>query len=129
MSVLELHRWAAAGAMAGAVLLVTLSAGAGLWWVALPVGACLGLFLRGALSAVAPLLAGLLGWGLPLARQAAAGAPVGRTGEVIGGILGAPGPLRALVAVAFTILLGVLLCMSGAWAGASFRRIFTGWAR
>jgi hypothetical protein len=87
----------------------------GLWWVTFILGLLVGLLLRGMDAFGAAVLIGGLGWGLPLLLQALH-APVGQVAATVAILVGlgsAGGPLVILL----TILLGVLLCVVGAWLG------------
>jgi hypothetical protein len=97
------------------VALVWLCNAFGLWWVTFILGLLVGLLLRGMDAFGAAVLIGGLGWGLPLLLQALH-APVGQVAATVAILVGlgsAGGPLVILL----TILLGVLLCVVGAWLG------------
>lgn len=89
----------------------------GLWWMTMLVGSMLGLILRDWKAFAASLLSGGLSWGLPLALQAVT-LPIGRTASVVASITSLGDGTVILVA---TILLGVLLCVAGAWLGVALR--------
>ena len=93
----------------------------GSWWITPLVGFVMGLFLIGAWTIVAAALAGLLGWGLELAWQAIT-LPIGRAASVTAGIMGF-GTRQGYVVIVVTLLLGLLLCLCGAWLGAALRRL------
>lgn len=95
---------------------------AGLWWLAMIVGVAIGLLLRGAAAALsASALAGVLGWGLPLAWQALS-FPVTPTAGVVAGIMGLGAGNSTAVIIA-TLLLAALLGLSGGWLGIALRRL------
>lgn len=94
----------------------------GLWWVTMLVGLLIGLLVRGAVPGV--IVAGLpaaLGWGLPLAWQALS-VPIGRVADVVGGILGF-GTGSGGATIIATLILALLLSLSGLWLGAALRRL------
>jgi len=112
--------WLAAGVLGG--LLAWLVMAAGGWWLTFPLGLAAGALQARRLHALgAGLLVGLLGWGLPLAAIALAGAPLGRTALVVSGILGAAA--GGVPAIAVTVLTGILLATAGAWLGLALRRL------
>ena len=87
------------------------------------VGVGLGLVVRRGPAALAwGALVGALAWGLPLAWLSRS-APVGRTAQVVSGILG----LRAtsVPAIVLTVLVGALLGLTGAWLAAAGRGMWT----
>lgn len=95
----------------------------GLWWVTMLIGFLIGLLVRGALPGV--IVAGLpavLGWGLPLAWQALS-VPIGRAADVVGGILGFGAGSGGATIIA-TLILALVLSLSGLWLGAALRRLF-----
>ncbi len=110
------------------IFVATLAAGAavgvglGYWWLAPLAGLALGAILPWSrLGLATGALVGLMAWGAPL-WWLAAHAPVGRTAEVVAAIIGLAG-LGATGPIAITLLLGVLLCLSGAWVGAAARKL------
>ncbi len=112
--------WVAACVIGIAV--VWIGAAFGLWWITVLAGLAIGLIVprgRGAFGASA--LAGLLGWALPLA-VAAVGLPIGRAASVVAGIMGF-GTANGALVIVLTLLLGLLLCLSGAWIGVALRRL------
>lgn len=110
----------AAVLLGAAVILLTLLIGD--WWVAALIGFMLGTLARGPRVPLMALLAALLGWGVPLAVLALR-APVGSAAVAIGGILGAPDPLRGAAGVVLTLAVGAVLALAGSWAGVSLRRL------
>ncbi len=97
------------------IALVWLCNAFGLWWATFILGLLVGLLLRGMNAFGAAALIGGLGWGLPLLLQALH-APVGQVAATVAILVGlgsSGGPLVILL----TILLGVLLCVVGAWLG------------
>jgi hypothetical protein len=67
--------------------------------------------LRVALPAAA--LVAAIGWGIPLAWQAAHGAPVRATARVVAALAGLPA--HAWVAIVATLLVAVLQALAGLW--------------
>jgi hypothetical protein len=95
----------------------------GFWWVTFLVGVGLGLVVRRGPAALGwGALVGALAWGLPLAWMSRI-APVGRTAQVVSGILGVRG--SSAPAIALTVLIGVLLGLTGAWLAAAGRGMWT----
>jgi hypothetical protein len=113
-------RWfALAVVVAGAVCLAGLVFGA--WWLTFPAGVALGVVMRARSALPAGSLAGLLGWGLPLAwEQWRYG--IGPAAHSLAAIMGITtgGPV---VPVALTCLVGLLLGLAGAWLGAAARSV------
>ena len=105
--------------VAGGICLAGVALGA--WWLTFPVGVALGVVLRARDAIPAGSLAGLLGWGLPLAwEQWRYG--IGPAAHSLGAIMGITtgGPV---VPVALTCLVGLLLGLAGAWLGAAARSV------
>ncbi len=103
------------GLVVSGIALVWLCNAFGLWWATFILGVLVGLHLHGKDAFGAAALIGGLGWGLPLLLQALH-APVGQVAATVAILVGlgnTGGPLIVLV----TILLGVLLCVVGAWLG------------
>jgi hypothetical protein len=97
------------------VALVWLCNAFGLWWVTFIMGCLLGLLPRRKDAFGAAALIGGLGWGLPLLLQALH-APVGQVAATVAILVGlgsTGGPLVILL----TVLLGMVLCVVGAWLG------------
>lgn len=114
------------------IFLATLAAGAavgvglGYWWVTPLVGLAIGAIVPWPrLSLATAALAGLVAWGGPIAWQATH-MPVARTAEVVAAIMGLAG-LGAVGPIAITLLVGVLLCLSGAWVGSAGRELVEAW--
>jgi hypothetical protein len=108
-------------ALAGAGLIAA-GASAGLWFAPLVVGLAAGVAarwgqwrLRVMLPAVAAMSA--LGWGAALLRPALHGLPIGATARTIAVIAGLP-PF-AVVGVAVTLGVAVMLGLAGLWLGRS----------
>jgi hypothetical protein len=93
----------------------------GAWWLTFPCGLAVGLVMPARAALPAGSLAGLLGWGLPLAwEQWHYG--IGPAAHVLAAIMGftQAGPV---VPVVLTCLVGVLLGLTGAWLGAAARSV------
>jgi hypothetical protein len=110
--------WIAAG-LVGAGL-IAMAAVAGLWFVPFVVGVIGGLAARWGewrLRVMAPAVVVICaaGWGAALADEAAAGLPIGATARVIAAIGGLPA--FAVVGVAVTLGVAVLLGLVGLWLG------------
>lgn len=102
--------------------LIWLSNQFGLWWFTLVVGILLGCLLPiKRIVFVLALIAGLCGWGIPLLLQSLQ-FPLGKLATIVASLSGIGGSRGWLIFVA-TILLGVLLCSSGAWVGSALRLI------
>jgi len=102
--------------------LIWLGGQIGWWWVTSLVGVVIGFALRPAwLGIIVALLAGGLGWGLPLALLALS-APVGAVASAVESVIGlsATGGLAIILA---TVLLGCVLGIVGAWVGIAGRRL------
>ncbi len=118
--------------MSGAVRFVTVMiAGAaigllgillGAWWLAFPVGVAAGFVLPRARWAVAAgALSGLIAWTVPLGyAQVQYG--LRATSLSLAAIMGFDG--AATIPVALTLLVGLLLGLTGAWLGAAARVLF-----
>jgi len=88
---------------------------AGGWPATVAVGALLGVFLPKTGRAVwVSLLAGMIGWGLPLAVAGVTGSVIYDLAGLLAGILGL-GKGLAPVALLLPSLVGGLLALSGAW--------------
>ncbi len=95
----------------------------GLWWLATVLGVVLGLsLLRAGVAIATAAIAGVLGWGLPLLQQSLS-LPIGRAASVVAGIMGF-GAGNGAIVIAVTLLLALLLAVTGAWVGSTFRRLF-----
>lgn len=107
-------------AIAAAGVLVALYGGLfGPWWLTFPGAFAVGVVMARARTAIAVgALVGLVGWATPLETiQSRYG--LGPTAEALAAILGVNG--AALVPVALTIFIGVLLGLVGAWLGSAAR--------
>jgi hypothetical protein len=116
--------WIAAGLVSAG--LIGLAALAGLWFVPLIIGFIGGIAARWGqwrLRMMVPAVVSIsaAGWGAALVDQAAAGLPVGATARVIAAIGGLPA--FAVVGVAVTLGVAVLLGLVGLWFG----RALTPW--
>jgi hypothetical protein len=91
------------------------------WWLTFPAGLLIGAALGpGRLAIPTGALAGLVGWGLPLAlEQDRYG--LGPTATSLAAIMGFTG--EAAVPVILTCLVGVLLGLSGAWLASAVRSL------
>ncbi len=93
----------------------------GAWWLTFVAGVALGAVMRARAAMPAGSLAGLLGWGLPLAwEQWRYG--IGQAARSLAAIMGITqgGPVLPVV---LTCLLGLLLGLIGAWLGAATRSV------
>jgi hypothetical protein len=105
-----------------AIALIWLGLHLGFWWLALVIGLLLGFTIQPAKFAlVLALLSGGLGWGLPLLYRSTYLA-IGKTTEVVASIVGLDSANGRIIVV-LTILLGMLLCLSSAWAGTALRQV------
>ena len=108
-----------------ALVLCSLGAYLGLWWLPFVVGVAAGLpAVTGRLGRGAVLAAtagAVLGWALPLVAMALASLPVGATARIIAGL--AALPPCAGVTVAVVLLLAALQVLVGAWLA---RAVFPG---
>ncbi len=91
------------------------------WWLTFPAGLLIGAALGpGRLAIPAGALAGLVGWGLPLAlEQDRYG--LGPAASSLAAIMGFTG--QAAVPVVLTCLVGLLLGLTGAWLASAVRRL------
>lgn len=95
---------------------------AGWWWVTALTGLLIGLFLRPAGGGfLASLLAGGLGWGLPLALLAL-NVPVQSLASAVESVVGYSST-SGVVIIVLTIVLGCLLSITGTWVGVAGRRV------
>ncbi len=93
----------------------------GWWWVTFATGIVIGLALPRTWTAlVAGAISGLVAWSEPLI-EANAQYGLGPTSLSIAAIMGANG--AALVPVALTVVVGVLLGLTGSWLGAAIRGV------
>jgi len=94
----------------------------GAWYLTLVVGMFLGfLFARVRVALLATLLAGLTGWGGPLLWQSFTN-PIGPAAAMTAGVMGL-GSTHGYMVLVLTILIGVLLSLSGGWLGHSIRSL------
>ena len=93
----------------------------GLWWVTFATGVAIGLALPKTWTAlVAGAISGLVAWSEPLI-EANAQYGLGPTSLSIAAIMGANG--AALIPIALTVIVGVLLGLAGSWLGAAIRGV------
>lgn len=118
MTVPQLRAWPAWTAVTVGAALVVVTQPWGPWSMPLIIGVGLGVLLRGGRAWLGALVVGGLGWGIPLLWQART-EPVGAVAGVLGGLLGLPAP----VALALTVLVGVVLALAGVWVGVAARRL------
>jgi hypothetical protein len=112
--------WFVIAVLAGAAISV-IGVLIGAWWLTFPAGLLIGVSLgRARLAIPAGGLAGLLGWGLPLAlEQDRYG--LGPAAGSLAAIMGFTG--QAVVPVILTCLVGLLLGLTGAWLASALRRV------
>jgi nitrate reductase NapE component len=95
----------------------------GFWWFTILTGSIPGILLRrGRVVFPIALLIGGLGWGAGLAYQSFF-LPISQVASVAAGIIGI-GPANSWVMIAATLLLGALLCASGAWFCLALKSFF-----
>jgi len=102
---------------------------AGWWWVTVLTGLLIGLFFRPAGGGfLASLLAGGLGWGLPLALLALS-APVKSLASTVESVVGYSST-DGVVIIVLTIVLGGVLSIVGTWVGVAGRQVvpLRGWS-
>ena len=93
----------------------------GLWWVTFATGVAIGLALPKTWTAlVAGAISGLVAWSEPLI-EANAQYGLGPTSLSIAAIMGVNG--AALIPIALTVVVGVLLGLAGSWLGAAIRGV------
>jgi hypothetical protein len=112
--------WLVIGLVAGtAISLVGVLVG--MWWLAFAAGLLIGLALARTREAVpAGALAGLLGWGLPLAAdQLRYG--IGPSASSLAAIMGFTG--QSAIPLVLTCVVGLLLGLTGAWLGSAVRGV------
>src|SRR2546430_9835858 len=91
----------------------------GLWWVTFATGVAIGLALPKTWTAlVAGAISGLVAWSEPLI-EANAQYGLGPTSLSIAAIMGVNG--AALIPIALTVVVGVLLGLAGSWLGGAAR--------
>jgi hypothetical protein len=112
----------ALGAGGAGVVVIWLGGLLGWWWLTPLVGLALGLALSPTRRALlVALIAGGLGWGLPLALLALS-APVAPLAAAVEGVVGLPAAGGALV-VLVTLLVGAGLSVVGAWVGTTGKQL------
>jgi len=93
----------------------------GTWWLTFPAGLIIGVAIpRARLAIPAGVLAGLLGWGLPLAIDEVRYG-LGPAAGSLAAIMGFTG--QAAVPLILTCLVGLLLGMTGAWLASAVRSL------
>jgi hypothetical protein len=106
-----------AGVLVLALVVCSLGADLGLWWLPFVVGVATGLpGVTGRLGrggVLAATVGAVLGWALSLAAMALASLPVGATARIIAGLAGLPP--YAGVTVVVVLLLAALQVLVGAW--------------
>lgn len=96
----------------------------GWWWLTPIAGLLIGLLLRPArLALLVALVAGMLGWGLPLAILAFT-QPVGPLAAAVESVVGLPSSGGAVIII-LTVALGGVLCVVGAWVGIAGKGLAT----
>ena len=105
--------------LVGGILLSLSGMFLGLWWVTFATGVAIGLALPRTWTAlVAGAISGLAAWSEPLI-EANAQYGLGPTSLSIAAIMGVNG--AALIPIALTVVVGVLLGLAGSWLGAERR--------
>jgi hypothetical protein len=118
---LDIPVWQTAILLA-AVLLICLALVPGLWWFTILVGIVLGGVLRrGRVALLFALLAGGAGWGACLLIQART-LPLASTASLVAEVSGLGGT-AGWVVLALPVLLGMLLCLCGAWLALAIRSL------
>ena len=107
--------------LVGGILLSLSGMFLGLWWVTFATGVAIGLALPRTWTAlVAGAISGLAAWSEPLI-EANTQYGLGPTSLSIAAIMGANG--AALIPIALTVIVGVLLGLAGSWLGAAIRGV------
>jgi hypothetical protein len=107
--------------LVGGILLSLSGMFLGLWWVTFATGVAIGLALPRTWTAlVAGAISGLVAWSEPLVETNAQYG-LGPTSLSIAAIMGATG--AALIPIALTVAVGVLLGLAGSWLGAAIRGV------
>jgi len=107
--------------LVGGILLSLAGMFLGLWWVTFATGVAIGLALPKTWTAlVAGAISGLVAWSEPLI-EANAQYGLGPTSLSIAAIMGVNG--AALIPIALTVVVGVLLGLAGSWLGAAIRGV------
>ena len=92
----------------------------GAWYLTFAVTVLLGaLFDRASVAMWGSLLTGLIGWGGPLLWQSFS-SPIGPAASMTAGVMGF-GASHGYLVLVLTIVIGVLLALSGGWLGSSGR--------
>ena len=108
-------------ALLGGIVLSLSGMFLGWWWVTFATGVAIGLALPRTWTAlVAGAISGLVAWSEPLI-EANAQYGLGPTSLSIAAIMGANG--AALIPIALTVVVGVLLGLTGSWLGAAIRGV------
>jgi hypothetical protein len=108
--------------LAAATVVATAGVAFGAWWLTFAVGLAVGVALpRGRWAILAGAVAGLLGWALPLAWDHMQYG-LGPTASSLAAIMGFTG--AAVVPVILTLVVGLLLGLTGAWLAAAARGMF-----
>jgi len=108
-------------ALLGGIVLSLAGMFLGWWWVTFATGVAIGLALPRTWTAlVAGATSGLVAWSEPLI-EANAQYGLGPTSLSIAAIMGANG--AALIPIALTVVVGVLLGLTGSWLGAAIRGV------
>ena len=93
----------------------------GAWWLTFPAGLVIGAVVaRARLAIPTGAVAGLLGWGLPLAAEQNRYG-LGPAAGSLAAIMGFTG--QAVVPVILTCLVGLLLGLTGAWLASALRSL------
>lgn len=106
-----------------AILVSTAAVLLGVWWAPFVIAAVIGIMWRRARVAIPiGVILGLVAWGVPLA-SAHLEFGLRPTAESLAAIMGFTQPA---IPVALTIVVGVLLGLSGAWLGSAARSLVGG---
>ncbi|MCY0876417.1 MAG: hypothetical protein OWT28_09140 [Firmicutes bacterium] len=110
--------------LVASVAAIWLTNNVGDWWATLIVGGVIGLLWTGAgVKTVIAVLAGGLGWILPLLWQAQS-LPMGRASSVLAGMMGF-GVGDGWIVWVLTAVFGILLSISATWLGSAIARLVT----
>lgn len=116
--------WTGGGVVAAGA--VAAGAAAGVWFLPFAAGLAVGLAgarRRRLVILPASALIAVVGWAVPLVRQAAHGLPVTGTARTAAALAGLPA--SAALVIGATLLVAVIQAVLGAWLG----RAITGWPR